>query len=163
MLRAAQAEGVQITAETCLHYLAFTAEEIAAGATQFKCAPPIRERRTATLLWHGLRDGTISMVVSDHSPCTPQLKKLEAGDFMGAWGGISSLQLGLSVLWTLARERGESLQTLFKWNTEGPAKLAGLGDRKGKLAAGFDADLVIWDDAAQFEVSSRSPSVTGTS
>ena len=146
MIRAARADGVPITAETCLHYLAFTAEEIEHGATQFKCAPPIREAANRELLWQGLADGTISMVVSDHSPCTPQLKKPESGDFMGAWGGISSLQLGLSVLFTLARQRGYSLAQVFEWNAAGPARLAGLSQRKGRLAKGFDADLVIWND-----------------
>ncbi|MFL5320728.1 MAG: allantoinase AllB [Myxococcaceae bacterium] len=153
LLKKAQAEGVQISAETCLHYLAFTAEEIEHGATQFKCAPPIRESKNREQLWDGLYDGTIGMVVSDHSPCTPQHKKLDQGDYMGAWGGISSLQLGLSVLWTLARERAQSLEQLFRWNAEMPAKLAGLSDRKGKIAAGYDADLVIWDDEAHFQIS----------
>lgn len=152
MIKAAQQDGVQLSAETCLHYLAFTAEEIQAGATHFKCAPPIREASNRDALWKGLEDGTISMVVSDHSPCTPQLKKPEAGDFLGAWGGISSLQLGLSVLWTLAKARGHSLEKLFQWNAINTSKLAGVADRKGKLQAGYDADLVIWDPEASFEV-----------
>ncbi len=152
LLRAAQAEGVPITAETCLHYLSFTAEQIAAGATHFKCAPPIREAANREALWLGVESGVISMVVSDHSPCTPQLKKLDTGDFLGAWGGISSLQLGLSVLWTLASARGHSLEQLFKWNALHPARLAGLGDRKGQLAPGFDADVVVWNERESFEV-----------
>ncbi len=152
MIRAAQQDGVQISAETCLHYLAFTAEEIAAGATSFKCAPPIREAENRELLWRGLEDGTIAMVVSDHSPCTPALKKPEVGDFLQAWGGISSLQLGLSVLWTLARARGHSVEQMLRWNVEGPARLVGVSDRKGRLAPGYDADLVLWDDAASFDV-----------
>jgi allantoinase len=152
LLRAAQAEGVRITAETCLHYLTFTAEEIPAGDTRYKCAPPIRERANREALWAGLREGVISMVVSDHSPCTPQLKRPETGDFLGAWGGIAGLQLGLSALWTEARERGHGLAEMFRWNAEGPARLAGLADRKGRIAPGFDADLVIWDDAAAFTV-----------
>src|SRR5688572_14629502 len=106
LLAAAQKEGVQISAETCLHYLAFTAEEIGDGATHFKCAPPIREAANRELLWAGLRAGTIGMVVSDHSPCTPALKKPQTGDFMGAWGGIAGLQFGLSALWTMALQRG---------------------------------------------------------
>jgi allantoinase len=152
LLRKAQQEGVQISAETCLHYLAFTAEEIGAGATHFKCAPPIRDAANREELWAGLKDGTISMVVSDHSPCTPALKKMDTGDFMGAWGGIAGLQFGLSALWTMARERGFGLEQVFAWNATAPAKLAGVSQRKGRIAKGFDADLVIWDDAAQFTV-----------
>ncbi|MBL8936794.1 MAG: allantoinase AllB [Archangium sp.] len=152
LLAAAQAEGLPITAETCLHYLAFTAEEIPDGATHYKCAPPIREAANRELLWKGLASGVISQVVSDHSPCTPALKKPETGDFLGAWGGIAGLQLGLSVLWTLATERGFSLEQVVRWNTLGPAKLAGLSTRKGQLAEGFDADVVLWDDRASFEV-----------
>jgi allantoinase len=152
LVRAAQANGVPITVETCLHYLAFTAEEVAAGATQFKCAPPIREGSNRDGLWQGIEDGAIGMVVSDHSPCTPALKRPETGDFLGAWGGIAGLQLGLSVLWTLARERGHGVARMFAWNAEGPARLAGLSARKGRIAKGFDADLVIWDDAATFTV-----------
>ncbi len=152
LLRAAQRDGVQITAETCLHYLAFSAEEIVEGATHFKCAPPIREASNREGLWRGLESGVIGMVVSDHSPCTPELKKLDAGDFLGAWGGISSLQLGLSVLWTLARERGHGPEQIARWNAETPARLAGLGHRKGRIAPGYDADLVVWDDRAVLEV-----------
>jgi allantoinase len=152
MLERAQAEGVSITAETCLHYLAFTAEEIPDGATHFKCAPPIREASNRELLWHGLERGVISQVVSDHSPCTPALKKPETGDFLGAWGGIAGLQLGLSVLWTLAKQRGYGLEQVVQWNTRAPARLAGLTARKGQLAAGFDADVVLWDDEASFVV-----------
>ncbi len=156
LLRAAQAEGVPVTAETCLHYLTFTAEEIPDGQTQYKCAPPIREASNRELLWKGLEEGVISMVVSDHSPCTPALKKPETGDFLGAWGGIAGLQLGLSVLWTQAQARGVSLEQMVRWNTLGPAKLAGLAHRKGQLAVGFDADLVFWDDAASFVVTPES-------
>lgn len=156
LLRAAQAEGVPVTAETCLHYLTFTAEEIPDGATHYKCAPPIREASNRELLWKGLEDGVIGMVVSDHSPCTPALKKPETGDFLGAWGGIAGLQLGLSVLWTQAQARGVSLEQMVRWNTLGPAKLAGLAARKGQLAVGFDADLVFWDDAASFVVTPES-------
>ena len=156
MLREAQSEGVPVTAETCLHYLTFTAEEVGDGATGFKCAPPIRERANRELLWGGLETGALGMVVSDHSPCTPALKKAETGDFLGAWGGISGLQLGLSALWTLARERGHDVGKMFAWNAEGPARLAGLAGRKGKLAPWYDADVVIWDDRATFTVEGAS-------
>ncbi len=152
LLRTAQAEGVPISAETCLHYLAFAAEDVPDGATTYKCAPPIRERANQQRLWAGLEDGALGMVVSDHSPCTPQLKHPETGNFLAAWGGIASLQLGLSVLWTLSQQRGHDVARMFTWNAEGPARLTGLDKRKGKLAAGFDADVVIWDDTAQFTV-----------
>lgn len=156
MIEAAQKQGVQLTAETCLHYLAFAAEEIPSRATHFKCAPPIRDAANREELWKGLERGVIGMVVSDHSPCTPALKKSDTGDFMGAWGGISGLQFGLSVLWTLCRERGHDVAQMFRWNAEATAKLAGLGDRKGRIEAGFDADLVIWDDKAPVDVTSGS-------
>ncbi len=152
LLREAQAEGVPITAETCLHYLTFAAEEIADGATAWKCAPPIRERANRDELWKGLEDGTIGMVVSDHSPCTPALKRLEEGDFLAAWGGISGLELGPSLLLSLAGDRGHDVARTLAWSTTGPARLAGLADRKGKLATGYDADIVVWDDAASFVV-----------
>jgi allantoinase len=152
LLHAAQAEGLPISAETCLHYLTFTAEEVADGATSFKCAPPVREAENREALWRGLQASTVAMVVSDHSPCVPALKKQEAGDFLGAWGGISGLQLGLSALWTEARTRGIDVATMTRWNSEQTARLAGLGERKGRIAAGFDADLVVWDDADSFRV-----------
>lgn len=148
MIARAQAEGVQITAETCLHYLTFTAEEIAAGATHYKCAPPIREKSNREALWAGLEAGTIGMVVSDHSPCTPALKRPEQGDFLGAWGGIAGLQLGLAGLWTEARARGVPLARMFEWNAVNTARLLGLEGRKGRLAPGHDADVVVWDDRA---------------
>ena len=152
MIARAQQEGVPITAETCLHYLTFTAEEIGDGQTYYKCAPPIREKSNQDLLWQGLSQGSVGMVVSDHSPCTPQLKKPEQGDFLGAWGGIAGLQLGLSGLWTQASARGHSLEQMFQWNAVATSKLAGLTGRKGMLAAGHDADVVIWDDRASFTV-----------
>lgn len=148
LLRRARDEGLPISAETCLHYLTFCAEEIPDGATQYKCAPPIRERANREALWAGLADGTLSQVVSDHSPCTPQLKHLERGDFLGAWGGIASLQLGLSALWTQAAARGFGVEELFEWSSRAPARLAGLSARKGEIAPGRDADLVIWDEDA---------------
>jgi allantoinase len=148
LLKAAQDEGLPLSAETCLHYLTFTAEEIPHGATHFKCAPPIREAANRERLWQGLLDGTLSMVVSDHSPCTADLKRLDTGDFLGAWGGISSLQLGLGALWGLAEARDVSVERLFQWSALEPAKLAGLDDRKGSLEVGKDADVVLWDDRA---------------
>jgi allantoinase len=144
-LRAAKAEGLPITVETCPHYLCLDAESIPDGATLFKCAPPIRGRENREALWRGLLDGVIDFVITDHSPCTPQLKELERGHFHDAWGGIASLQLGLSTVWTHAEPRGVSLWDLARWMSTNPARFAGLGSRKGRIAVGYDADLVIWD------------------
>jgi len=152
LLRAARSEGLPITVETCPHYLTFAAEEIADGATHFKCCPPVRERENREKLWDAVADGTIDMIVSDHSPCTPQLKKQNTGDFMDAWGGISALQFSLPVMWTNFRARGFSFSDLVRLMSEAPARLAGLENRKGKLAAGFDADIVVWDPDATFTV-----------
>jgi allantoinase len=151
-LRQARDEGLPFTAETTPHYLHFAAEDIPDGATPYKCAPPIRERENREKLWAALGEGLIDLVVSDHSPCTPALKKLEAGDFAAAWGGIASLQLGLPVIWTEARARGKSIADLAGWMCEASARLAGLGARKGRIAAGMDADLVIWDPEATYVV-----------
>ena len=143
MIRAAKAEGLPLTVETCPHYLCLTAEEIPDGATQFKCAPPIRPSSNREALWSGLLDGTIDLVVSDRSPCIPALKHLDVGDFMEAWGGIASLQLGLSSVWTEASQRGADIATLSRWMTTGPARLLGLSDRS-HIAAGMRADLIAW-------------------
>lgn len=149
---AARREGLPVSAETCPHYLSFTAEEIPDGRTDFKCSPPIREAENRDRLWDGLRSGVLDMVVSDHSPCTPERKGLEAGDFFAAWGGIASLQLRLPATWTEARRRGASLADLALWTCRRPAELAGLGSRKGRLLPGYDADLVAWNPEASFEV-----------
>ena len=152
MLRAAKATGISITAETCPHYLHFAAEEIADRATEFKCCPPIRERENRQQLWDALRDGTIDMVVSDHSPCPPEMKLREQGDFIKAWGGISSLQLRLPVMWTDASARGFDLHQLTTWLCTAPALQVGLQNLKGSIAAGRDADLVIWNPDREFKV-----------
>lgn len=141
MLRAARAEGVRITVETCPHYLTFAAEEVPDGATPFKCCPPIRERSHQDALWAALHAGDVDLVVSDHSPCTPDLKLLDSGDFGAAWGGIASLQVALPAVWTGARAQGIPLDDVVRWMAAGPARLAGL-PRKGALAVGADADLV---------------------
>lgn len=151
-LREAQASGVAITAETCPHYLHFAAEEIPAGATEFKCCPPIRERENRERLWQGLAEGTIEMIVSDHSPCPGGMKLRESGDFLAAWGGIASLQLRLPVVWTEARRRGFSLAEVAKWLCENPARQVRLESRKGSIAVGHDADLVIWNPEREFVV-----------
>ncbi|MBU6429812.1 MAG: allantoinase AllB [Cyanobacteria bacterium REEB65] len=146
-LAQARADGLPITVETCPHYLALTAEEVPDGATAFKCAPPIRGNGNRERLWQGLWEGTIDYVVCDHSPCTPALKKAEEGDFMAAWGGIASVQLAPAIVWTEASQRGFTLGHLTRWMSRGPAEFAGL-TRKGKIAVGADADLVVWDEAA---------------
>ena len=143
LIARARRDGVRITTETCPHYLTFAAEEIPAGATQFKCCPPIREAANRERLWQGLADGTIDCIVSDHSPCTPELKRLDLGDFAQAWGGISSLQLGLSDVWTEARRRGFSLPDVVRWMAERPAQLVGL-QRKGRIEPGYDADFCVF-------------------
>ncbi len=152
MLRKAKVSGVRITAETCPHYLYFAAEQIPDKATQFKCCPPIRERENRERLWQALGEGTIEMVVSDHSPCPPEMKLRDRGDFMEAWGGISSLQLRLPIVWTEARKRGYSIEELAAWLCDVPAKLVGLGERKGRIVVGNDADIVIWKPDQRFVV-----------
>jgi allantoinase len=142
LIAAARRDGLAVTAETCPHYLTLTAEDVPDGATQFKCCPPIRERANRELLWDALSEGIIDCVVSDHSPCPPELKHLEQGDFGAAWGGISSLQIALPVIWTQARARGHSLADVARWMAVLPAKIAGL-PRKGTIAPGYDADLVV--------------------
>jgi allantoinase len=150
MLRAARAEGLPITVETCPHYLCLEAESIPDGATLFKCAPPIRDRANREALWAALFEGVIDFVITDHSPCTPALKRPETGDFHQAWGGIASLQLGLPAVWTEARRRGADLLQLARWMSARPATFAGLEGRKGRIAPGLDADLVIWDPDETF-------------
>jgi allantoinase len=151
-LREARSEGLPLTIETCPHYLSFAAEDIPDGATEFKCCPPIRERENREELWGALEEGLIEMVVSDHSPCPPGMKSLGSGNFMEAWGGISSLQLRLPIMWTLGNERGYSINHLAEWLCRAPARLVGLDSRKGAIAAGFDADMVVWNPQATFRV-----------
>ncbi|MEP6636770.1 MAG: allantoinase AllB [Acidobacteriota bacterium] len=153
-LAEAKASGVKLTAETCPHYLSFAAEDIPDGATEFKCCPPIRERENRERLWAALGDGTLNMIVSDHSPCPPDMKLRESGDFLQAWGGISSLQLRLPVIWTEARKRGFSILHMFEWLCRAPAELVGFGARKGSLVVGGDADIVIWNPEQSFRVES---------
>jgi allantoinase len=151
MLADARRRGVSVTAETCPHYLALAAEDIADGATQFKCCPPVRERANRERLWRALGDGIIDIVVSDHSPCPPSLKRLEQGDFDAAWGGISSVQVALPVVWTRARARGHGLDDVARWMAAGPASIAGLAG-KGSIAPGMDADLVAFAPEDSFIV-----------
>lgn len=155
LLRDARQRGVRISAETCPHYLTFAAEEIAAGATEFKCAPPIRDRANREALWRALLDGDLEMVVSDHSPCPPEMKARSTGDFFQAWGGIASLQVGLAATWHEAKARGATLEQLSTWMSSAPARLTGLGQRKGLLAPGYDADVVIWNPDMRVAVEAR--------
>ena len=152
LLREAKSAGLPITAETCPHYLTFAAEEIPDRATQFKCCPPIRERENREQLWSALANNTIDMIVSDHSPCPPELKLPETGNFLEAWGGISSLQLRLPAVWTESKQRGFSLDQLARWLCSAPARLVGLEQQKGALEVGSDADIVIWNPDKQFQV-----------
>ena len=152
-LRAARSEGLPVTVETCPHYLHLTAETIPKGATLFKCAPPIRGRDNREQLWQALRDGTIDLVVTDHSPCPPAMKRLVEGNFRTAWGGIASLSVALPVMYTEASHRGFSLIDIARWMSEAPAQLAGCHSHKGRLAPGFDADFVVFDPEREFVVS----------
>jgi allantoinase len=152
MVRDAKADGVRVTVETCPHYLNFASEDIRDGATELKCAPPIRERENREALWRGLADGTIDLIATDHSPCPPAMKKSDEGDFAAAWGGIASLQLALPVVWRGARQRGYTVERVADWLSAAPAELAGLTHRKGALVPGRDADIVIWDPEAEFLV-----------
>ncbi len=148
MLRTARREGIRMTVETCPHYLVFEAQAIADGSTQFKCCPPIREADNREELWRALGRGDIDCIVSDHSPCTPELKRLDLGEFGAAWGGISSLQVGLPAVWSEARLRGHSLVDVVRWMAERPARIARL-QHKGMIERGFHDDFAVFapDDA----------------
>ena len=150
-VRAAQAAGLPVTAETCPHYLTLRAEDIPDGATEFKCCPPIRDGANREALWAGLLDGTIGCIVSDHSPCPVAAKRLDSGDFGAAWGGIASLQLGLPAVWTEAARRGIGLDRVAAWMAAGPAALTGLGDR-GTISPGRRADLCVFAPDEAFVV-----------
>lgn len=152
LLKEARGRQLPVSAETCPHYLTFAASGIPAGATEFKCAPPIRDAANRDALWRGLGEGVLDLVASDHSPCPPVDRAPGIGDFFAAWGGIASLQLAPSVLWTGARARGHGPEALARWLSAAPARLAGLESRKGRIAPGYDADLVIFDPDAEFIV-----------
>lgn len=158
VLKKAREAGLKITVETCPHYLWFAAEDIPDGGTEYKCAPPIHSAANREALWQGLYDGTIDMIASDHSPCPPELKKKETGRFDQAWGGIASLGLALPVIWTGLLDRHPErrvggLELIAKWLASEPARLAGLTGRKGALAPGYDADLVVFDPKAEWTIS----------
>jgi allantoinase len=151
-LKAARAEGLPITVETCPHYLHFAAEAIPDGATLLKCAPPIRSKENQQHLWRGLRDGTIDMVVTDHSPCPPLMKREDSGRFDQAWGGIASISLALSIIHTECRNRGFTLDDIVRWMSSAPAALAGINHRAGALETGRDANFIVFDTNAEFTV-----------
>ena len=152
LLQQARRDGVPVTVETCPHYLTYAAEDVSDGNTLLKCAPPIRRAHEREQLWNALIRGGVDIVATDHSPAPPHLKHVDDGDFMAAWGGIASLQLGLSAVWTGAWQRGQSAHCLAQWLSKAPAQLAGLYPVKGCIAPGADADLVIWDPDAEFVV-----------
>ncbi len=155
IIQSAKKEGLPLTVETCPHYLTFTSEEIPEGATHYKCAPPIRSKENRDRLWKGLEDGTIDYIVSDHSPCTPHLKKLDTGNFDEAWGGIAGLQFSFSAVWTEMQRRKLNLNQLTKWMSYNPAKLIGIEKQKGRLEIGSDADMIVWDPDKSFTLTSE--------
>jgi allantoinase len=155
ILGQAHDEGLPLSAETCPHYLSLCAEDVPSGATWFKCAPPIRERENNEQLWRALQSGRLAFVVSDHSPCTPSLKHMERGDFAQAWGGISSIQFSLPVVWTGLRAHGMSIVDLVRLMCQSTARFAGLSATKGSIAVGKDADLVLFDDRSEYTLSAE--------
>ena len=155
LLHAARKSGVRISAETCPHYLTIAAEDIPDGNPLYKCAPPIRNFANQQRLWSALRSGDLDFIVSDHSPCTPELKRAAERDVKGAWGGISSLQFGLSLIWTRGQEQEITLLELSQWMCTRPAELVGLQNQKAKIAPGFAADLAIWDPDAETTISAQ--------
>ena len=154
LIRKAKEEGVPLTVETCYHYLYFESETIPEGKPQYKCCPPIREAENREKLWEALKEGIIDIVVTDHSPCTPDLKQVNNGSYLDSWGGISSLQFGLSILHTQALKRNIPITTICKWLCDNPAKLLGISHRKGKIDVGFDADFAVFNPNKTFIVNS---------
>ena len=150
-IRMAKAMSLPLTVETCFHYLVLSSNTIPNCEPKYKCCPPVREEDNRNQLWDALLDGTIDCVVSDHSPCVPELKRND-GNVMEAWGGISSLGLGLNLLWTEGQKRGVSIGQICRWTCERTAKLASLDHRKGGIKKNMDADIIIWDPTAEHHV-----------
>ena len=155
LIQQAQEKGIGVTAETCPHYLTLSSETIPDGDGRYKCCPPIRNTKNQEALWQGLKDGTIDFIVSDHSPCTPALKRIEEQNLWEAWGGISSLQFGLSLIWNYLKLNDYSINHLAKWMCENPAKLVGLENIKGKIQKGFQADFVVWNPETQHTIDKK--------
>lgn len=155
MIKAARDQGLYLTVETCPHYLTLAAETIPDGGTLYKCCPPVREQENQEKLWQGIEDGTIDFIVSDHSPCTPQLKALDTGDIGDAWGGISALQFGLSLIWTEGQKRGFTLTQIAHLMATQSANVAGLGGFKGQIAKGFDADFCVFSPSSEYTVTAE--------
>lgn len=156
LLRSSRARLPKLTVETCFHYLTLSAEQISKGETLYKCCPPIREEINRDALWKALLDGDIDFVVSDHSPCTVELKKLDEGDFMSSWGGVGGLGLGLSLIYTEGTKRGIGMNQILEWVASKPAKQVGMEDKKGTLKVGADGDFVIFDPKKEFVVNKTS-------
>lgn len=148
-IRDAKARGLPLTVETCPQYLYYNAEDIPDGNTLFKCAPPIREKENNEKLWKALKEGIIDFVVTDHSPATPELKKIESGNLKEAWGGIASIQFSLPVVWTKAKERGFTITDMARLMSASVADFIGQ-EKKGKIKVGFEADIVVWAPEEQF-------------
>lgn len=154
-IKIAKMKGLALTVETCPQYLFFCAEEIPNGDTRFKCAPPIREKENREKLWAALKDGTIDFIVTDHSPATPDLKEIESGNLQKAWGGISSIQFSLPVIWTSAQRRGFQIADVSRWMSSSVADFIGFKQSKGYLKEGYDADIVIWNPEEKFTVKTK--------
>lgn len=151
-IKIAKDKGLPLTVETCPQYLYFCAEEIPDGNTLFKCAPPIRERENNEKLWEAIKDGTIDFIVTDHSPATPELKKVESGNLKEAWGGIASIQFSLPIIWTAAKKRGLNVNEIATLMSSAIAQFIGYGNTKGQIKKGYDADIVVWDPEQKFTV-----------
>ncbi|KAL1221754.1 Allantoinase [Cardamine amara subsp. amara] len=156
MIKEAKGKGDSVTVETCPHYLAFSSEEIPKGDTRFKCSPPIRDSANREKLWEAMMEGDIDMLSSDHSPTKPELKLMSDGNFLKAWGGISSLQFVLPVTWSYGKKYGVTLEQVASWWSDRPSKLAGLHS-KGAITVGKHADIVIWEPEVEFDLDEDHP------